>query len=278
MADELRGSMDAAEYKHVVLGLIFLKHLSDVLEEMRACLNNEQTQEADPEDPNAYHAENAFRVPAEARWTRLKAQARQPNIGQIVDAAMASVERDNPDLRDALPKGYANFAWIQHMVHHLAPGGTAGFVLANDSMSSSHAAESLIRKNLIEADFVDCMVALPGQLFYSTQLPICLWFLKRGKDNDERGGRTEQILFIDARKLGRMVNRTHRELTDEDIASVSNTYHDWPKPLRRATPIYLASARAWRWTKCASTIMYSRSDVTSIWNPNRKTENLLKRR
>ena len=412
MADELRGSMDAAEYKHVVLGLIFLKYLSDAFEEMHARLKNEQTQEADPEDPDAYRAENIFLVPAEARWTRLKAQARQPDIGQIVDAAMASVERDNPDLRDALPKDYArlaldkprlgqlidligqieeahsrdalgdvyeyflsrfasverkkgeefytprcvakllvdmlephqgrlydpccgasdmfvqaimrargtgdratasagtnvsiygqelnrstwrlakmnlairgvagqiecgdsfhddrhsdlkadfiianppfnvldwggerladdrrwrygvppksnaNFAWIQHMVHHLAPGGTAGFVLANDSMSSSHAAESLIRKNLIEADLVDCMVALPGQLFYSTRIPVCLWLLRRGRDSDGRGSRTGQILFIDARKLGCMVKRTRRELTDENIARITDTYHDWAK-------------------------------------------------
>ena len=127
------------------------------------------------------------------------------------------------------PKGNANFAWIQHMVHHLAPGGTAGFVLANGSISSSHAAESLIRKNLIGADLVDCMVALPGQLFYSTQIPVCLWLLRRGRDNDGRGSRTGQILFIDARKLGRMVNRTHRELTDEDIARIADTYHDWTK-------------------------------------------------
>ena len=120
------------------------------------------------------------------------------------------------------PKGNANFAWVQHMVHHLAPGGTAGFVLANGSMSSNQSGEGAIRKNLIEAELVDCMVALPGQLFYSTPIPACLWFLARDK---KRGG---ELLFIDARKLGRMVDRTHRELmTDEDVARVADTYHAW---------------------------------------------------
>ena len=119
------------------------------------------------------------------------------------------------------PKGNANFAWVQHMVHHLAPDGAAGFVLANGSMSSSQSGEGEIRKSLIEADLVDCMVALPGQLFYSTQIPACLWFLARRRP---RGG---EILFIDTRRLGRMVDRTHRELTDEDIARIAGAYHAW---------------------------------------------------
>ncbi len=107
------------------------------------------------------------------------------------------------------------------MVHHLAPEGVAGFVLANGSMSSSQSGEGGIRKNLIEAELVDCMIALPGQLFYSTQIPACLWFLAR------RRKRHGEILFIDARKLGRMVDRTHRELTDEDIVRIADTYHAW---------------------------------------------------
>ena len=116
---------------------------------------------------------------------------------------------------------------MQHIAHHLSPRGAAGFVLANGSMSSNQSGEGEIRKNLIEADLVDCMVAMPGQLFYSTQIPVCLWFLSRdrrgGKYRDRRG----EVLFIDARKLGRMVDRTHRELTDDDIARIADTYHAW---------------------------------------------------
>ena len=416
MADTLRGSMDAAEYKHVVLGLIFLKYISDAFEERHACLEAETDQGADPEDPDEYRAENIFWVPSEARWTHLKAQARQPTIGQTVDAAMVAIERDNPVLKDVLPKDYgrqaldkqrlgqlidmvsnirvgdeasrskdvlgrvyeyflsqfasaegkkggefytprcvvrllvemlepyegrvydpccgssgmfvqsvafidahsngngnggrargsisiygqesnyttwriaqmnlairgiegqiahgdsfhndrhpdlkadfilanppfnmkdwggerlkddkrwkygippkgnANFAWMQHMVHHLAPGGVAGFVLANGSMSSAQSGEGEIRKNLIEAGLVDCMVALPGQLFYSTQIPACLWFLARSRSNGKFRDRQNETLFIDARALGRMVDRTHRELTDEDIARIADTYHTW---------------------------------------------------
>ena len=410
MADALRDSMDAAEYKHVVLGLIFLKYISDAFEEMRTRLEGEVAQGADPEDPDEYRAQNIFWVPPEARWSHLKSQARQPTIGQLVDGAMMGIERDNPVLKDVLPKDYArpaldkqrlgqlidmigniqvgdadarsrdvlgrvyeyflsqfasaegkkggefytprcvvkllvkmlkpykgrvydpccgssgmfvqsikfirahtsgngnggkargdisiygqesnyttwrlakmnlairgiegqiahgnsfhndrhpdlkadfilanppfnvsdwggerlaedkrwqygvppkgnaNFAWVQHMVHHLAPSGVAGFVLANGSMSSNQSGEGEIRKNLNEAGLVDCMVALPGQLFYSTQIPACLWFLARRR---KRGG---EILFIDARNLGRMVDRTHRELTDEDITRIASTYHTW---------------------------------------------------
>ena len=415
MADALRCSMDAAEYKHVVLGLIFLKYISDAFEETRVRLEAEQTEGADPEDPDEYRAENVFWVPREARWSHLQAQARQPAIGQMVDDAMTAIERDNPVLKDVLPKDYArpaldrqrlgqlvdmisnikvgdeearskdvlgriyeyflsqfanaegkkggefytprcivkllvemlepyrgrvydpccgsagmfvqsvelirahatgngnggkarddisiygqesnyttwrlakmnlairgiegliahgdsflddchpdlkadfilanppfnvsswggehladdhrwrygtppksnaNFAWIQHIVHHLAPGGAAGFVLANGSMSSGQSGEGNIRKELLEAGLVDCMVALPGQLFYSTQIPACLWFLSRDYDSEFREERGE-TLFIDARKLGRMVDRTHRELTDEDITGIASVYRAW---------------------------------------------------
>jgi type I restriction enzyme M protein len=421
MADALRGSMDAAEYKHVVLGLIFLKYISDAFEEHHAKLVAEQAKGADPEDPDEYRAESIFWVPPEARWGHLKAQAKQPTIGKLVDDAMAGIERDNPALKGVLPKEYArptldktrlgqlidlisniqvgdeearakdvlgrvyeyflsqfasaegkkggefytprcvvtllvemlepyrgrvydpccgssgmfvqsvefirahasgngnsgksakagarpdisiygqesnyttwrlakmnlairgidgqiahgdtfhadrhpdlkadfilanppfnisdwggerlagdkrwqygpppkgnaNFAWVQHIVHHLAPTGVAGFVLANGSMSSNQSGEGEIRKNLIEADLVDCMVALPGQLFYSTQIPACLWFLARDRKNGKFRDRRGHVLFIDARKLGRMVDRTHRELTDEDIARIADTYHAW---------------------------------------------------
>jgi len=431
MADALRGSMDAAEYKHVVLGLIFLKYISDAFEEVHARLEAERDQGADPEDPDEYRAKNIFWVPPEARWTHLKNQAKQPTIGQLVDGAMAAIERDNPQLKAVLPKDYArpsldktrlgqvidlvsniqvgdeaarskdvlgrvyeyfleqfalaegrkggefltphsvvgllvemlepyrgrvydpccgsggmfvqskrfiaahasgngnggkaprgkkpdisiygqesnyttwrlaemnlairgiegqiahgdtfhndrhpdlradfilanppfnvsdwggerlkddkrwtygvppkgnaNFAWVQHIAHHLAPTGTAGFVLANGSMASNQSGEGEIRKNLVEADLVDCMVALPGQLFYSTQIPACLWFLARDRKDGKpvrrsvtrAGGfrdRRGEVLFIDARKLGRMVDRTHRELTDEDIQRIARTYHAW---------------------------------------------------
>ena len=416
MADALRGSMDAAEYKHVVLGLIFLKYISDAFEEMHGSLEGELVQGADPEDPDEYRAENIFWVPPEARWSHLKAQARQPTVGQLVDSAMSGIERDNPALKDVLPKDYArpsldkqrlgqlidmignirvgdaearskdvlgrvyeyflsqfasaegkkggefytprcvvrllvemlepyrgrvydpccgssgmfvqsvefidahatgngnggkarggisiygqesnyttwriaqmnlairgiegqiahgdsfhndrhpdlradfilanppfnvsdwggerladdrrwqygvpprgnaNFAWVQHIVHHLAPSGAAGFVLANGSMSSAQSGEGEIRKSLIEADLVDCMVAMPGQLFYSTQIPACLWFLARDRRDGRFRDRRSEILFIDARRLGRMVDRTHREFTDGDIARIADTYHAW---------------------------------------------------
>jgi len=408
-ADALRGSMDAAEYKHVVLGLIFLKYISDSFEEHHAKLEAERSQGANPEDPDEYRAANIFWVPKEARWSRLKDNAVQPTVGRLVDDAMEAVERDNPSLKGVLPKDYArpaldkqrlgqlinlisniglgdresrskdvlgrvyeyflsqfasaegkkggefytprcivrllvemiepykgrvydpccgssgmfvqseefimahdgrigdisiygqesnyttwrlakmnlairgiegqiahgdsfhndrfydlkadyilanppfnvsdwrgellredkrwkfgvppagnaNFAWVQHMIHHLAPTGITGFVLANGSMSSNQSGEGEIRKNIIEADLVDCMVALPGQLFYSTQIPACLWFLARDKKNIRFRDRRGEVLFIDARKLGRMVDRTHRELTGDDIARIAGTYHAW---------------------------------------------------
>jgi type I restriction enzyme M protein len=416
MADALRGSMDAAEYKHVCLGLIFLKYISDAFEEQHAKLVADKASGADPEDPDEYRAQSIFWVPPEARWSHLKAQARQPTIGQLVDDAMAGIERDNPALKGVLPRDYArpaldktrlgqlidlisnikvgdeasrakdvlgrvyeyflsqfasaegkkggefytprcvvkllvemlepyrgrvydpccgssgmfvqsvefirahakgngnggkaradisiygqesnyttwrlarmnlairgidgqiahgdtfhndrhpdlkadfilanppfnvsdwggerlrddnrwqygappagnaNFAWVQHIVHHLAPAGVAGFVLANGSMSSNQSGEGEIRKKLIEADLVDCMVALPGQLFYSTQIPACLWFVARDRKNGRFRDRRGHVLFIDARKLGPLVDRTHRELTDEDSARIAGIYHAW---------------------------------------------------
>ncbi|MCA8248054.1 type I restriction-modification system subunit M [Burkholderia multivorans] len=130
------------------------------------------------------------------------------------------------------PVGNANYAWLQHIYHHLAPNGTAGVVLANGSMSSNQSGEGDIRKAMLEADAVDCMVALPGQLFYSTQIPACLWFLARNKSpaNGKAGGlrdRRGQVLFIDARKMGVLVDRTRRELTDEEIQKIADTYHAW---------------------------------------------------
>jgi type I restriction enzyme M protein len=408
-ADALRSNMDAAEYKHVVLGLIFLKYISDAFEEHHAKLEADRKKGADPEDPDEYRAENIFWVPPGARWSHLSKMAKQPTIGKIVDDAMVAIERDNPSLKGVLPKEYArpgldkarlgqlidligniglgdkanrskdilgrvyeyflsqfasaegkkggqfytpgcivrllvemlapykgrvfdpccgsggmfvssekfveahggrigdisiygqesnhttwrlakmnlairgidariehgdsfhndkhpdlkadyilanppfndsdwrgdllredkrwkfgvppvgnaNFAWVQHFIHHLAPMGLAGFVLANGSMSSNQSGEGEIRRNIIEADLVDCMVALPGQLFYSTQIPVCLWFIARDKKNGRFRDRRGQTLFIDARKLGTMIDRVHRELTDEDIHRIADTYHAW---------------------------------------------------
>ena len=410
-ADKLRNNMDAAEYKHVVLGLIFLKYISDAFEEHYARLVAEQSKGADPEDPDEYRAQNIFWVPKEARWSHLQANAKQPTIGKIIDDAMVAIERDNKALKGVLPKDYArlardkqrlgelidligtiglgdkenrskdilgrvyeyflsqfasaegkkggqfytprcvvqvlvemlapykgrvydpccgsggmfvqsekfieehggkvgdisiygqesnpttwrlakmnlairgidanlgpehadsfhrdlhpdlkadyilanppfnssdwggerlredkrwkfgippannaNFAWVQHFIHHLAPTGFAGFVLANGSMSSNQSGEGEIRKAIIEADLVDCMVALPGQLFYSTQIPVCLWFIARDKKNDRFRDRRGETLFIDARKMGRMIDRVHRELTEEDIRKIADTYHAW---------------------------------------------------
>lgn len=124
------------------------------------------------------------------------------------------------------PLRNANFAWVQHFLHHLAPRGIAGFVLANGSMSSNQSGEGQIRKNIIEAGLADGIVALPGQLFRSTQIPACLWFLRRGRSG-EHGPRMDETLFIDARKLGHMVDRTRRDLSEEDIARVADTYHAW---------------------------------------------------
>jgi type I restriction enzyme M protein len=408
-ADALRNNMDAAEYKHVILGLIFLKYISDAFEAKHAELEAQRKQGADSEDPDEYRAVRIFWVPPEARWQYLKSMAPQPTIGQLVDDAMSAVERDNPQLKGVLPKdfaragldkqrlgqiinlvsdialgsaadrakdtlgrvyeyflsrfasaegksggqfytpshvvrvlvemlapykgrvydpccgsggmfvssekfieahsgklgdisiygqesnyttwrlakmnlairgidaqighgdtfhndahpdlkadyvlanppfndsdwrgemlkddkrwvygvppaGNANYAWVQHFIHHLAPTGLAGFVLANGSMSSNQSGEGEIRKAIVEADLVDCMVALPGQLFYSTQIPVCLWFLARNKKNGRFRDRRGETLFLDARMLGSMVDRTHRELTDNDLAKIAGTYHAW---------------------------------------------------
>jgi type I restriction enzyme M protein len=127
----------------------------------------------------------------------------------------------------APPVGNANFAWVQHIIHHLAPNGIAGFVLANGSMSSNTSGEGDIRRAIVEADLVDCMIALPGQLFYTTPIPACLWFFTRNKKNSRFRDRRGQTLFIDARKLGHLIDRTHRELVDEELARIAATYHAW---------------------------------------------------
>jgi type I restriction enzyme M protein len=417
-ADKMRGHMDAAEYKHVVLGLIFLKYISDAFGARRQeLLELSKSEGADPEHPDEYLAENVFWVPPEARWEKLQAAAKQPEIGRLIDEAMEAIERENASLKGVLPKDYArpvldkrrlgelidlisgiglggkenhsddllgrvyeyflgqfagkegkkagefytprhivrllvemiepykgrvydpccgssgmfvqseefirahggrlgdisilgqesnpttwrlakmnlairgieanlgdraadtfhsdlhpdlkadfilanppfnmsdwggerlgddvrwrfgvppasnaNFAWMQHMIHHLSPTGVLGLVLANGSMSSNTSGEGEIRKNIVEADLVDCMVALPGQLFYGTQIPACLWFIARDKSGKatRRGtqlrDRRGEVLFIDARKLGTMISRTQKGLTSEDISRIADTYHAW---------------------------------------------------
>lgn len=414
-ADKMRGHMDPAEYKHVALGLIFLKYISDAFEEKHSALSAEEG--ANPEDRDEYLADNVFWVPKDARWKFIQSHAKTPQVGKIIDDAMTSIEAENTSLKGVLPKDYArpaldktrlgelidliskigmgddrrmskdtlgrvyeyflsrfasaegkgggefytpqsvvqllvemlepykgriydpccgsggmfvqsekfveehggrvgdisvygqesnfttwrlckmnlairgiennigaknedtfhnnvhkdlkadyiianppfnisdwggerlredvrwkygtppatnaNFGWVQHIVHHLSPRGFAGFVLANGSMSSNSGGEGEIRKNLIEANVVDCMVALPGQLFYSTQIPVCLWFLAKDRSNglvakgtlrDRRG----EILFIDARKLGYMEDRTHKALdAEKDIQYIADCYHAW---------------------------------------------------
>lgn len=408
MADKLRGSMDSGEYKNVVLGLLFLKYVSDSFEEKYEELS--QDEYADPEDKDEYLAENIFWVPKEARWSYIKNNAKKPEIGQIIDKAMISIEKENSSLQGVLPKDYArpaldkvrlgetidlfsfkvgdeesrskdvlgrvyeyflskfasaegknggefytpssvvrllvemlqpyrgrvydpacgsggmfvqsekfveehqgklgdiavygqesnpttwklckmnlairgidgnigshnadtfhndlhkglkadyilanppfnikdwggeklredvrwqfgvppvgnaNYAWIQHMYSKLAPAGTAGFVLANGSLSSNTSGEGDIRKNLIEADKVECIVSLPGQLFYSTQIPVCIWFISKEKSKTGKRKRDNQFLFIDARKLGFMADRTHKEFSDEDVNKIAETFHKW---------------------------------------------------
>jgi len=153
-------------------------------------------------------------------------------------------------------------------------------VLANGSMSSNQSGEDEIRKNIIEEDLVDCMAALPDKLFYSTQIPACLWFLARDKSG--KGGfetcpyrdRRGQVLFIDARRMGRMVDRTHRELTDEDIAKIANTYHAGAGTRTPAnTGTSPASARALRWRRSASTATCSRQGAMSVHQSERRTTN-----
>lgn len=406
-ADKLRKNIDAAEYKNVVLGLIFLKYISEKFEVLYTDLKN--TEFADPEDRDEYLAENIFFVPEVSRWNYIHGRAKLPSIGQDLDNAMEAIEKENPELKNVLPKVYgkanldktslgqlidlisntelkemwehskdlfgqvyeyflgqfanaewkkwgqfytpksivklmvemvepykwrvydpaagsggmfvmsekfvtehqgniddiniywqesnettwklskmnlairnlnsqfvawntewsflrdahpdlkadyvlanppfnqsdwgqeiltedarwkyglppagnANFAWIQHMLYHLAPHGVMATVLANGSLSSNTSGEGEIRKNLIEADLVECILALPKQLFYNTGIPACVWFLRR-----EKTSRQKEILFIDASEMGFMVDRVHREFAEEDITKISETYHNWRK-------------------------------------------------
>ena len=418
-ADKLRKNIDAAEYKHIVLGLIFLKYISDSFEEMYERLMADKAEGADPEDRDEYKAENVFFVPPSARWKYLQSRAKLPEIGKDVDEAMDAIERDNPSLKGVLPKvfarqnldptslgglidlvsnialgtakarsadilghvfeyflgefalaegkkggqfytprsvvellvemlepykgrvfdpccgsggmfvhsekfveqhqgriddisiygqesnqttwrlckmnlairgidssqvkwnnegsflndahkdlkadfiianppfnisdwggdllrtdgrwqygvppvGNANFAWMQHFVYHLAPTGQAGVVLAKGALTSKTSGEGEIRKAMIEAGLIDCIVNLPAKLFLNTQIPAALWFLSRdrsGKGESQRSSsfrdRSKEILFIDGRNLGHLINRRTRELSREDIEKITSTYHNW---------------------------------------------------
>ena len=222
-ADKLRNNMDAAECKHVVLGLIFLKYITDRFEDHRANMNLAiRGIEADigPEHADTFRRD-------------LHPDLRADHVLANPPFNDSDWFRKDDDVRwrfGVPTRGNANFAWVQHFIHHLAPQGMAGFVLANGSMSSNQSGEGDIRRALIEADLVDCMVALPGQLFYSTQIPVCLWFLAKNKNADAKRGfrdRRQQTLFIDARKLGALIDRLHRELTDADLEKITSTYHAW---------------------------------------------------
>ncbi len=407
-ADKLRNNMDAAEYKHVVLGLIFLKYISDSFEELYSKLKADK--HSDEEDKDEYLAENVFYVPPSARWNYLQhKRAKLPSIGKDLDDAMDAIEKDNPSLKGVLPKDYAkpaldkkrlgelvdlignvgfnkkrhaskdllgrvyeyflgmfadaegkrggqfytpesivkllvemlepyngriydgccgsggmfvqsekflqahggkigdiavygqesnpttyklakmnlairgidakielgdtfhndrhkdlkadyimanppfnvsdwggeqlhgsnlwkygvppvgnaNYAWLQLFANKLGPSGTAGIVLANGSMTTNAGTENEIRQKMITEGLVDCMVALPTQLFFNTQIPACLWLLARDRKNHKFRNRSNEILFVDARNIGSMTSRKNKAFDDEDIAKISEVYHSW---------------------------------------------------
>lgn len=410
-ADKLRKNIDAAEYKHVVLGLIFLKYISDAFDELYNKLKAEEEQGADPEDKDEYKAENVFFVPQEARWKLLLSQAKLPTIGKLIDDAMDAIEKENPSLKGVLPKVYArqnldptslgelidlvgnialgdakarsadvlghvfeyflgefalaegkkggqfytprsvvellvemlepyqgrvfdpccgsggmfvqsekfvadhqgrvndisiygqesnqttwrlckmnlairgidssqvkwnnegsflndahkdlkadyiianppfnvsdwggdllrndgrwqygtppvgnaNFGWLQHFIYHLNQKGSAGFILADTTLSSATSEDAKIRKELIKANIVDCIVSLPSHLFSNTQIAACIWFISRERPS-LNNGREKKVLFIDASRKGKLIKRNSRILKKEDIELISNTYRKW---------------------------------------------------
>lgn len=211
MADKLRGSMDSAEYKHVVLGLLFLKYVSDAFEEKYEALKNEPY--ADPEDRDEYVAANIFWVPKEARWSHIKDNAKKPEIGQMVDNAMIVIEKENPSLKGVLPKDYVRPALDKTRL---------GEVI--DLFSFKVGDQESRAKDVLGRVYDPCCGS--GGMFVQSEK-----FVEehQGRIGDIAvyGYRRGEILFIDARKMGHMIDRTHRELSDEDIRKIADTYHAW---------------------------------------------------
>ncbi len=226
-ADKLRKNIDAAEYKHVVLGLIFLKYTADSFEEMfqRVTSGEGDYAGADPEDKDEYKAENVFFVPLEARWSFLLSQAKQPTIGKSVDDAMDAIEKENPILKGVLPKVFArqnlaptSLGELFDLVGNIAMGDAKG------AFTSKTSGEGEIRKAMIaDGNLIDCIVNLPSKLFLNTQIPAALWFLNRARKNGHP--RKGEILFIDARNLGHLINRRTKEISPDDVRQISSTYH-----------------------------------------------------
>lgn len=146
------------------------------------------------------------------------------NVSDWWDAKLA----DDPRWKYGTPpQSNANFAWVQHFIHHLSPTGTAGFVLANGALSSRAAGEADVRERLVQEDLVDCIVSLPDRLFFNTAIPVSLWFVSKGRHGNGHRARAGEVLFIDARRLGQMETRRLRALSDDDILKISGAYHAW---------------------------------------------------
>ncbi|MBW1834659.1 MAG: N-6 DNA methylase [Deltaproteobacteria bacterium] len=211
MADKMRGHMDAGEYKHVVLGRF-------------AAAEGKGGIDADLGRHHADSFHNDLHKDLKADFILANPPFNMSDWGG---------QRLKEDVRwkyGVPPVNNANYAWISHFIHYLAPTGIVGFVMANGSMATNTSSEGEIRKKIIESDLVDCMIALPGQLFYTTPIPVCLWFVTRSKKAGKRKGlrdRKGDMLFIDARKMGTLVDRVHRELTNDDLDLISDTYHEW---------------------------------------------------
>jgi type I restriction-modification system DNA methylase subunit len=271
-ADALRNNMDAAEYKHVVLGLIFLKYISDAFEAKHAELDTQRSQGADPEDPDEYRAQNIFWVPPEARWTYLKSMAPQPTIGQLIDDAMTAIERDNTSLKGVLPKDYARpgldktrLGQIINLVSDIALGAAADrakdklgqvyeYFLSRFASAEGKSGGQFYTPSHVVRVLVEMLAPYKGRVYD----PCCgsggmfvqsEKFIHAHSNGNGNGGKAKPdisiwgqesnyttwrlakmnlaIRGIDARKLGTLMDRVQRELTDADIARVAGSYHAW---------------------------------------------------